>query len=139
MKKSVLMHGKMAVAKKLREVEAIRKEVADALPNALNRNRSLQANAQQFLNNCTSLRKQVINLEQQLQNAREDIEQLEYCADVVSKNLTRMQHRLGVQCTISSGLRREVKKAKEQALFNLIIGAVGWLVLTVTVALYVWS
>ena len=138
MKKSNLMHGKMAVAKKLREVEAIRKAVAAALPNALNRNRSLQANAQQFLNNCTSLRKQVINLEQQLQSAYEDVKHLEYCIDVDSDNSARMHHKLSVQYTISSGLRREVEVAKKQALFNLVLGTIGWVILAVTVAIYVW-
>ena len=138
MKKSNLMHGKMAVAKKLREVEDIRKAVAAALPNALNRNRSLQANAQQFLDNCTSLRKQVINLEQQLQSACEDVKHLEYCIDVDSSNLARMQHKIGVQYTISNGLRREVQVAKKQALFNLVLGTVGWVILAITVATYVW-
>ena len=138
MKKSNLMHGKMAVAKKLREVEAIRKAVAAALPNALNRNRSLQANAQQFLNNCTSLRKQVINLEQQLQSAYEDVKHLEYCIDVDSDNSARMHPKLSVQYTISSGLRREVEVAKKQALFNLVLGTIGWVILAVTVAIYVW-
>lgn len=138
MKKSTLMHGKMAVAKKLREVEAIRKEVAVALPNALNRNRSLQANAQQFLDNCTSLRKQVINLEQQLQGACEDVKLLEYSIDADAINLARVQHKIGVQYTISNGLRREVQVAKKQALFNLVLGTMGWVILAVTVAIYVW-
>lgn len=138
MKKSNLMHGKMAVAKKLREVEAIRKEVAAALPNALNRNRSLKANAQQFLDNCTSLRKQVINLEQQLQSACEDVEHLEHCIDIDSSHLASMHHKLGVQYTISNGLRREVQVAKKQALFNLVLGTMGWVILAVTVAIYVW-
>lgn len=165
MKKSNLMHGKMAVAKKLQLVQEQAHRVQQIVPN-LNHKLSVTQGKLETSLFSESLLKQQVNVlrkkdaagqaqlrlvyntlnhkDEQIRQMRGSIDRLvsdrtalEEGLTVAEEDTVRLHSRLSKQYSVAGGLRREVENAKKQAIFNLVLGTMGWIILAVTVATYV--
>ena len=138
MKKSKLMQGRAAIAKKLAALTRTEQANKAVVPNLRNQVQMLLALK---IHTAAELKKARADAVAYAESSEYWETEYKYSVEAYiekAKRFNDLQLRERSQCLTSQLLFREVQSAKKKAIINLVIGTVGWLGFALVVPLYVW-